>query len=127
MFECIALKCCCFFVFKHKTTYEMRISDWSSDVCSSDLPARVPDDLPPSPPLGDPAALAAEAARDYGIEPEFFGNSVLNDTSLVLLVEADIGGVPKRMLFTGDLQTFTYLMANHPTGIGQEEIGRAHV
>src|SRR3546814_4798810 len=27
-----------FFVFKQKTAYEMRISDWSSDVCSSDLP-----------------------------------------------------------------------------------------
>src|SRR3546814_3414690 len=30
----------CFFIFfvvKHKTAYEMRISDWSSDVCSSDL------------------------------------------------------------------------------------------
>src|SRR3546814_18010349 len=26
-----------FFVFKQKTAYEMRISDWSSDVCSSDL------------------------------------------------------------------------------------------
>src|SRR3546814_10065771 len=30
--------CCCFF-FKQKTAYEMRISDWSSDVCSSDLSA----------------------------------------------------------------------------------------
>src|SRR3546814_8969766 len=34
--------CCAFllhyvFVFKQKTAYEMRISDWSSDVCSSDL------------------------------------------------------------------------------------------
>src|SRR3546814_6343865 len=33
---------CCngylFFFFKQKTAYEMRISDWSSDVCSSDLP-----------------------------------------------------------------------------------------
>src|SRR3546814_9080705 len=27
-----------FFFFKRKTGYEMRISDWSSDVCSSDLP-----------------------------------------------------------------------------------------
>src|SRR3546814_3820058 len=27
----------CFFFFKQKTAYEMRISDWSSDVCSSDL------------------------------------------------------------------------------------------
>src|SRR3546814_12029080 len=29
--------CCCFCFFKQKTAYEMRISDWSSDVCSSDL------------------------------------------------------------------------------------------
>src|SRR3546814_9454945 len=28
----------CVFFFKQKTAYEMRISDWSSDVCSSDLP-----------------------------------------------------------------------------------------
>src|SRR3546814_9327981 len=27
----------CFFFFKQKSAYEMRISDWSSDVCSSDL------------------------------------------------------------------------------------------
>src|SRR3546814_10210528 len=29
-----------FFFFKQKTAYEMRISDWSSDVCSSDLDVR---------------------------------------------------------------------------------------
>src|SRR3546814_3015605 len=29
-----------FFFFKQKTAYEMRISDWSSDVCSSDLQKR---------------------------------------------------------------------------------------
>src|SRR3546814_4275601 len=29
-----------FFFFKQKTAYEMRISDWSSDVCSSDLEPR---------------------------------------------------------------------------------------
>src|SRR3546814_10536585 len=37
---------CCFvsifFFFKQKTAYEMRISDWSSDVCSSDLLTDVP-------------------------------------------------------------------------------------
>src|SRR3546814_2222243 len=32
-FICVLL----FFFFKQKTAYEMRISDWSSDVCSSDL------------------------------------------------------------------------------------------
>src|SRR3546814_15239784 len=33
MYVCYSL----FFCFKQKTAYEMRISDWSSDVCSSDL------------------------------------------------------------------------------------------
>src|SRR3546814_2516229 len=43
---CLCCVCICdmvfngfffFFFFKQKTAYEMRISDWSSDVCSSDL------------------------------------------------------------------------------------------
>src|SRR3546814_1671275 len=45
--ECIH-ECTCvqvvidnFFFFKQKTAYEMRISDWSSDVCSSDLNASI--------------------------------------------------------------------------------------
>src|SRR3546814_9319642 len=39
MWSMIAFKCVVvlFFFFKQKTAYEMRISDWSSDVCSSDL------------------------------------------------------------------------------------------
>src|SRR3546814_7012156 len=35
------LLCFVFFFFKQKTAYEMRISDWSSDVCSSDLVAQL--------------------------------------------------------------------------------------
>src|SRR3546814_5955630 len=38
--ECVLFFVCVFdlfFFFKQKTAYEMRISDWSSDVCSSDL------------------------------------------------------------------------------------------
>src|SRR3546814_1894724 len=42
-----------FFFFKQKTAYEMRISDWSSDVCSSDLVAA--------------AKARVEAALDAGI------------------------------------------------------------
>src|SRR3546814_7407702 len=34
----LVLTCRLIFFFKQKTAYEMRISDWSSDVCSSDLP-----------------------------------------------------------------------------------------
>src|SRR3546814_17540313 len=41
-YDCVVLRFsfvyCVFFFFKQKTAYEMRISDWSSDVCSSDLP-----------------------------------------------------------------------------------------
>src|SRR3546814_4100250 len=47
--------------FKQKTAYEMRISDWSSDVCSSDLLA-----------LGAVASISLVgcAATDYGVEPD---------------------------------------------------------
>src|SRR3546814_3639446 len=34
----------CFFFFKQKTAYDMRFSDWSSDVRSSDLRSRRPND-----------------------------------------------------------------------------------
>src|SRR3546814_978075 len=37
--------CNCIFFFKQKTAYEMRISDWSSDVCSSDLTHQFKEDL----------------------------------------------------------------------------------
>src|SRR3546814_15423823 len=38
-----------FFFFKQKTAYEMRISDWSSDVCSSDLGGTAHPEGPPTP------------------------------------------------------------------------------
>src|SRR3546814_2282306 len=38
----------CIFFFKQKTAYEMRISDWSSDVCSSDLTSRKCANISPS-------------------------------------------------------------------------------
>ena len=34
---------CCFFFFKQKTAYEIKECDWSSDVCSSDLPPSGPE------------------------------------------------------------------------------------
>src|SRR3546814_4235616 len=44
-----------FFFFKQKTAYEMRISDWSSDVCSSDL--------------GELVALGVKILEILGVEP----------------------------------------------------------
>src|SRR3546814_4505976 len=39
-FLCVLIKSIFFFFLKQKTEYDMRISDWSSDVCSSDLSNR---------------------------------------------------------------------------------------
>src|SRR3546814_4607697 len=49
----------CFF-FKQKTAYEMRISDWSSDVCSSDLRWR-----PPSVATSGQLRMACTASGDH--------------------------------------------------------------
>src|SRR3546814_1063955 len=43
----VVVLCVCVFFFKQKTAYEMRISDWSSDVCSSDLAGRLMADEEP--------------------------------------------------------------------------------
>src|SRR3546814_5096489 len=40
-----------FLFFEQKTAYEMRISDWSSDVCSSDLGGALPEVRPAAAPL----------------------------------------------------------------------------
>src|SRR3546814_8730739 len=58
-----------FFFFKQKTAYEVRISDWSSDVCSSDLAApclgwqRRP--AMPMEKTFDPAAIEAKWSREW--------------------------------------------------------------
>lgn len=65
-------------------------------------------------------AVAGEAG------PEFFGNSVLNDTSIVLLVEAQLGAVRRKLLFTGDLENFAYLVARWPHGIGCDVVKAPH-
>src|SRR3546814_10358837 len=49
---------CRIFFFKQKTAYEMRISDWSSDVCSSDLQLR----------LGDPSLGPEDAVLALGVQ-----------------------------------------------------------
>src|SRR3546814_16049572 len=52
------------FFFKQKTAYEMRISDWSSDVCSSDLMLTVSEALDRAQMLCDAAAKAGADAAD---------------------------------------------------------------
>src|SRR3546814_9952275 len=69
-----------FFFFKQKTAYEMRISDWSSDVCSSDLAAPGVDaDDPPG--VGGREAAVETAEIEHVVEAalhrgESFGDAV---------------------------------------------------
>src|SRR3546814_2808867 len=61
-----------FFFFKQKTAYEMRISDWSSDVCSSDLSVlKVQGETTKSikSPNAPPAPASPEAAPDSTPSP----------------------------------------------------------
>src|SRR3546814_3100472 len=51
-----------FFFFKQKTAYEMRISDWSSDVCSSDLVSAAPANMNRRP-------LCGQRLRDFKAQP----------------------------------------------------------
>src|SRR3546814_841129 len=74
---------CMFFFFKQKTAYEMRISDWSSDVCSSDLPT-----------------FAPEKVTDYeiGIKADYHLGSVDSRTNIALFT-ADFSGLHRATSF----------------------------
>src|SRR3546814_6266671 len=63
-YVCVVTVICCFFFFKQKTAYELRISDWSSDVCSSDLRVRIE----PSPALAERIRTGG-AQRTQRVQP----------------------------------------------------------
>src|SRR3546814_4961411 len=74
------------FFFKQKTADEMRISDWSSDVCSSDLLFRVVDDMRRAVLLDDGGLLVRAHRTDHrgaklaaefdGVEPDAAGGAM---------------------------------------------------
>src|SRR3546814_4819271 len=95
-------RCCgsVFFVFKQKTAYEMRISDWSSDVCSSDLQA-----VQPGPVIEEPVIAPASGAPDNLLQLKGVGpkvNAVLNGLGVTRFdqiaawTDADIAAMDKR-------------------------------
>src|SRR3546814_5184910 len=75
-----------FFFFKQKTAYEMRISDWSSDVCSSDLDAL--DDHQP--------ALRQCVQAEQGVQPGGEGVGGFRQAPLRRVGEAAVGKVDQR-------------------------------
>src|SRR3546814_9516726 len=63
----------CFFFVKQKTAYEMRISDWSSDVCSSDLLGEPVDGRSVRFPRGSPVPEPLQPAeRIVGLVEQLF-------------------------------------------------------
>src|SRR3546814_7415112 len=81
-----------FFFFKQKTAYEMRISDWSSDVCSSDLFAVA---------LLDSASRTLWLGRDrFGVKPLYWaalpGGFAFASQPRALLASGEIAATPNR-------------------------------
>src|SRR3546814_1463808 len=71
------------FFFKQKTAYEMRISDWSSDVCSSDLKSAFPDSF---------------VMSTGGGAPCFFNNmDWMNRTGITMYLRAHPGEIARRL------------------------------
>src|SRR3546814_7128504 len=74
------------FFFKQKTAYEMRISDWSSDVCSSDLKGC------PISFLGPPEGLARFPAGVLEIEADVAQQVVRQPLQAVAVAQAALPG-----------------------------------
>src|SRR3546814_8887499 len=75
----------CFFFFKQKTAYEMRISDWSSDVCSSDLAEEI--QLEAFDPADRDAGITAQRHPEAGA-----GRGPAVPSAVIRIVLADRGG-----------------------------------
>src|SRR3546814_11290791 len=78
-----------FFFFKQKTAYEMRISDWSSDVCSSDLQSKLQIVYSPELVRGKTAsAISGQLTWRAALERLLAGSDlewrVINDATIVI-------------------------------------------
>src|SRR3546814_5288553 len=82
------MSCMCYiFFFKQKTAYEMRISDWSSDVCSSDLNAKLPKNGVPA--EGRPVLLGITKAS---LQTRSFVSAASFQETTRVLTEASVQG-----------------------------------
>src|SRR3546814_2330369 len=76
--------CVSFFFFKQKTAYEMRISDWSSDVCSSDLQVQA------SAILGDPLVGSVACRGTGGVHGRDLQLQLARKPPVVAVEEGDV-------------------------------------
>ena len=83
----------------------------------------------PGPSGADRMLLTQAAAESAGTawEPDFFGNSVLNDTSVVVVVDVLLDGKHRRrVLLSGDQENWTYIASKHPAGLGVDVLKVPH-
>lgn len=91
--------------------------------------ALAPGDLRGFRPLAAPRdarPLRDEWAKAQEVSPEFFGDSLLNNTSLVLWVDAPGPSGRYRLLLTGDQENWTYLLLKHPFGLQADLLKAPH-
>src|SRR3546814_2234584 len=117
MIVCIVSESLMFFFFKQKTAYEMRISDWSPDVCSSDLDGRnhyfrATKSRLRSNRLRDPATILSVKGRHAdtnvpypprggGAERQVRGHAALRLWRVQNLTDAGFFGHPPRLAWAG--------------------------
>src|SRR3546814_20339379 len=85
-----------FFFFKQKTAYDMRISDWSSDVCSSDLAATCPRGGSQAPRL--PCIRRTETMLDDDLKPQLAAYLERLVGPIVLVASVDDGDKSRELL-----------------------------
>src|SRR3546814_16783073 len=123
-----------FFFFKQKTAYEMRISDWSSDVCSSDLIGFQPDDI--EPPSDERAQPREQPMLEIGREAVDRAEQIVGQHRVISLARqqrgigpiADADAVGRTALCrdrNGGLRGMGFGSAHRGTSLGREAGGPA--
>src|SRR3546814_12725933 len=108
------------FFFKQKTAYEMRISDWSSDVCSSDLPGKRHFTAERRIERGE--QLAALLAQFLG---DFDPRDLLRQPRLALLAHPGVLPIHYTLLQNGVLPIY-YTAAGKDSVIGARRLTTRH-
>src|SRR3546814_1349637 len=111
-YECHVLVSFSFVFFKLKTAYEMRISDWSSDVCSSDLAT------PPGSAASKPPATLAAAAFPRRVRRLLEGILEYASDEMERILGATLNDAEQQLFKLAEQARSNEV---------QQQIGRAHV
>src|SRR3546814_20286175 len=103
------------FFFKQKTAYEMRISDWSSDVCSSDLGSKAAAPTREAIMVGEVRAVSW-----YAVSFQVGGRSTNDQTLLSQAARDDIWRVRQHAYTHGQINPFAHQIRSEERRVGKE-------